>query len=128
MNIWNCRKPSGESFLEIGEAVNDIDGSEIRRQMIHRTIKEHFDKEIDLRPKGIKVLTLFFIDKVANYREYDPDGNQLKGEYSQIFEEEYQKIARRPDYKTLFDGVDLKHSAEEVHDGYFSIDKKRRWT
>lgn len=121
------QKPSGESFLEIGETVNDIDGSEIRRQMIHRTIKEHFDKEIDLRPKGIKVLTLFFIDKVANYREYDPDGNQLKGEYSQIFEEEYQKIARRPDYKTLFDGVDLKHSAEEVHDGYFSIDKKRRW-
>ena len=122
-------KPSGESFLEIGGTVNDIDVSEIRRQMIRRTIKEHFDKEIDLRPKGIKVLTLFFIDKVAKYRKYDPDGNQLKGEYAQIFEEEYRKIAKRPDYKTaLFDGVDLEYSAEEVHDGYFSIDKKRRWT
>ena len=122
------QKPSGESFLEIGEAVNDIDVSEIRRQMIHRTIKEHFDKEKYLRPKGIKVLTLFFIDKVANYREYDPDGNQLKGEYAQIFEEEYQKVARRPDYKTLFDGVELKCSVEEVHGGYFSIDRKKRWT
>ena len=121
------QKPSGESFLEIGEAVNDIDVSEIRRQMIHRTIKEHFDKEIDLRPKGIKVLTLFFIDKVAKYRKYDPDGNQLKGEYAQIFEEEYRKIAKRPDYKTLLDGVDLEYSVEEIHDGYFSIDKKRRW-
>lgn len=123
------QKPSGEpSFLRIGEAVNDIDVSEIHRQMIHRTIKEHFDKEKYLRPKGIKVLTLFFIDKVAKYRKYGPDGNQLKSEYAQIFEEEYQKIARRPDYKTLFDGVDLKCSPEEVHGGYFSIDKKSRWT
>ena len=123
------QKPSGEpSFLRKGEAVNDIDVSEIRRQMLHRTIKEHFDKEKYLRPKGIKVLTLFFIDKVAKYRKYGPDGNQLKGEYAQIFEEEYQKVARRPDYKTLFDGVDLKYSAEEIHGGYFSIDKKDRWS
>ncbi len=122
------QKPSGESFLGIGEAVNDIDGSEIRRQMIHRTIKEHLDKEICLRPKGIKVLTLFFIDKVAKYRKYNQQGNQLKGEYAQIFEEEYKKVARRPDYKILFDGVDLKCSIKKVHGGYFSIDKKKRWT
>ena len=122
------QKPSGESFLEIGEAVNDIDVSEIRRHMIRRTIKEHLDKEKYLRPKGIKVLTLFFIDKVAKYREYDSDGRQLKGEYAQIFEEEYRKAAKRPNYKILFDGVDLACTAEEVHGGYFSIDKKSRWT
>ena len=58
---------------------------------MRKTIREHLDKEIRLRPKGIKVLTLFFIDKVAHYRRYDDEGNPIKGEYARIFEDEYRR-------------------------------------
>ena len=93
-----------------------------------RTIREHLDKEKRLRPQGIKVLSLFFIDEVAKYRQYDKDGNSIKGDYARIFEEEYQRAARSPDYNTLFKEVDISRAAEEVHNGYFSIDKKGGWT
>ena len=96
--------------------------------MIRRTIKEHLDKEKRLRPQGIKVLSLFFIDEVAKYRQYDADGNSVKGEYARIFEDEYRRIANSPDYKTLFAEIDLSRAVEEVHNGYFSIDKKGGWT
>ncbi|MBE7488459.1 MAG: hypothetical protein DIKNOCCD_02152 [bacterium] len=119
------RYPGGEVSLEPGEAHGDVDALAVQREMIRRTIREHLDKEKRLRPHGIKVLTLFFIDEVAKYRQYDEDG---KGEYARIFEEEYQRAARRPDYHTLFEGVDLTRAAEEVHNGYFSIDKKGGWT
>ena len=61
--------------------------------MIRRTIKEHLEKELRLRPQGIKVLSLFFIDSVERYRKYDEDGNPVKGDYAVIFEEEYRKSA-----------------------------------
>jgi type III restriction enzyme len=119
------RYPGGESFLHVGEAYGDIEPLAIQRQMIKRTIKEHLDKEKRLRPQGIKVLSLFFIDAVDKYRQYDADGNRVNGEYARIFEEEYRQLANHPDYQTLFQEVDLTTAAEEVHDGYFAIDKKK---
>jgi type III restriction enzyme len=74
------------------------------------------------------VLSLFFIDEVAKYREYDADRKEVKGVYARIFEEEYRRAAKIPEYTTLFKEVDLTRAAEEVHNGYFSIDKKGGWT
>jgi type III restriction enzyme len=123
--FMELRFPGGEEYLRPGEAYGDVDALAVQRQMIHRTIKEHLDKEKRLRPQGIKVLSLFFIDAVEKYRRYDADGNPVKGEYARIFEEEYRRLARHPDYQTLFKEVDLTTAAEEVHNGYFSIDKRK---
>jgi type III restriction enzyme len=117
-----------EAPLRIGEAVGDVDGDAVRRLMIRRTIEEHLDKELRLRPQGIKVLSLFFVDSVEHYRSYDENGVPVRGKYALMFEEEYRKAAKKPKYNTLFKDVDLDADASEVHDGYFSIDKKQRWT
>jgi type III restriction enzyme len=117
--------PGGETFLHIGEAYGDVEPLAIQRQMIKRTIKEHLDKEKRLRPQEIKVLSLFFIDAVEKYRQYDAEGNKVNGDYARIFEEEYSRLANHPDYQTLFQEVDITTSAAEVHDGYFAIDKKK---
>ena len=122
------RVPGGEQYLRLGEAWGDVDALAVQRQMIRRTIREHLDKEKRLRPQKIKVLSLFFIDAVDRYRQYDGEGNPVKGEYAQMFEEEYQRFAEHPDYRTLFDAVDLNAGVEDVHNGYFSIDKKGGWT
>jgi type III restriction enzyme len=122
------RAPGGEQYLKLGAAWGDVDALAVQREMIRRTIKEHLDKEKRLRPQGIKVLSLFFIDVVERYRKYDADGNALKGDYARIFEEEYRRLGRNPDYQTLFAEVDLSRAAEDVHNGYFSIDKKGGWT
>ena len=119
------RYPGGEKYLRNGEAHGDVEPLAIQREMIRRTIKEHLDKEKRLRPQGIKVLSLFFIDAVDRYRQYDADGNPVKGEYARIFEEEYRRYAKHPDYQSLFAEVDLTAAAEEVHNGYFSIDKRK---
>ena len=126
--FMELRVPGGEQFLQLGQAWGDVDVGAVQREMIRRTIKEHLDKEKRLRPLGIKVLSLFFIDQVSRYRQCDADGNTVKGDYARIFEEEYQRLARNPDYQTLFQEVDLSRAAAEVHDGYFSIDKKGGWT
>jgi type III restriction enzyme len=119
------RYPGGEQLLRPGEAHGDVEPLAIQRQMIQRTIKEHLDKELRLRPRGIKVLSLFFIDSVEKYRRYDAQGNPVKGDYALIFEEEYRRLIAHPDYQTLFQEVDLTTAPEEVHNGYFSIDKKK---
>jgi len=116
--------PGGQKYLKHGDAINDVDPDAMKRQMIHRTIKEHLDKEKRLTSQGIKVLSLFFIDKVENYRKQDADGNVFKGRYAEIFEEEYQKLAQHPDYSTLFNDVDVTTDAQLVHEGYFSVDNK----
>jgi type III restriction enzyme len=135
--VQNIGCKAGEEFLELsnvekplrpGEAIGDVGGDEVKRLMIRRTIEEHLDKELRLRPQGIKVLSLFFIDVVEHYRSYTADGAQVKGKYAVIFEEEYRKAAGKAKYKTLFKEVDLESDATEVHDGYFSIDKKGTWT
>mgnify|MGYP002336015044 CR=1 FL=1 len=122
------RYPGGEQYLRPGEAYGDVDALAVQREMIRRTIKEHLEKEKRLRPQGIKVLSLFFIDTVSRYRQYDDTGNPIKGDYAQIFEEEYKRLAKHPDYREMFQGVDLAQAADEAHNGYFSIDKKGGWT
>ena len=122
------RYPGGEVYLAVGQAHGDVDALAVQREMIRRTIKEHLDKEKRLRPLGIKVLSLFFIDAVDRYRQYDADGNAIKGDYARIFEEEYRRAAKLPAYQSLFAEVDLASAAEEVHNGYFSIDKKGGWS
>ena len=122
------RYPGGEVYLALGQAHGDVDALAVQREMIRRTIKEHLDKEKRLRPQGIKVLSLFFIDAVDRYRQYDADGNAVKGDYARIFEEEYRRAAKLPAYQSLFAEVDLASAAEEVHNGYFSTDKKGGWS
>jgi type III restriction enzyme len=119
------RVPGGEHFLRKAETFGDVDELAVAREMIRRTIREHLDKEMRLRPQGIKVLSLFFIDAVSRYRSYDEEGNPVKGDYARLFEEEYRRLAAHPDYQTLFEGIDATSAAEEVHDGYFSIDRKK---
>ena len=126
--LLEVKLPGGETFLEPGQAVGDVDADAIKRLMIRRTIHEHLEKEKRLAPLGIKVLSLFFIDAVEFYRSYDEDGTPVKGKYATIFEEEYRRAAKLPEFSSLFKEVDLISEAEEVHDGYFSIDKARRWT
>jgi type III restriction enzyme len=126
--FMELRFPGGQQFLKPDEAHGDVAATSLQREMIRRTIREHLDKEKRLRPQGIKVLSLFFIDRVEKYRQYDADGNPIKGEYAKMFEEEYKRLANHPDYLTLFKEVDVDTAAEQVHDGYFSIDKKGGWT
>src|SRR5262249_11826934 len=74
------RVPGGEQYLRIGQAWGDVDALAVQREMIRRTIREHLDKEKRLRPQGIKVLSLFFIDSVEKYRRYSEDGDAIKGD------------------------------------------------
>jgi type III restriction enzyme len=111
-------------ILRLGKAVGDLDDLTIKEQQIRKTIEEHLEKELVLNRLGIKVLSLFFIDRVANYRYYDQDGNPQKGIYAQLFEKHYTELIKQPKYHTLFKDIDLDTAAEEVHGGYFSIDKK----
>ena len=116
---------SKPEILKLGQAIGEVDPDETKRLQIRKTIEEHLDKEVRLRPKGIKVLSLFFIDKVANYRWYDKDGNPQKGKFALMFEEEYARAIRKPKYSTLFEGADLDTVAVGVHNGYFAVDKKK---
>lgn len=122
------RYPGGERYLPPGEAYGDVDTLAVQREMIRRTIKEHLEKEKRLKPQGIKVLSLFFVDAVSKYRQYDANGVPIKGDYARIFEEEYLRLAKHPDYRELFEEVELTRAVEEAHNGYFSIDKKGGWT
>ncbi len=110
--------------LKLGETRGEIDDDLIKRLQIRKTIEEHLNKELKLNKEGIKVLSLFFIDKVANYRQYDTDGNKVKGKYALWFEEEYKKIIMKPKYHTLFEKLDINTDVELIHDGYFAKDKK----
>ena len=112
-------------ILRIGCAVGDIDDTAIKEQQIRKTIEEHLNKELILSSKGIKVLSLFFIDKVANYRYYDEDGNAHKGKYAQLFEKHYKELIQRPKYKKLIDAKLISDDETVVHNGYFAIDKKK---
>lgn len=93
---------------------------EIMEIQIRNTIQKHLDKELQLKSKGIKVLSLFFIDRVSNYRIYDSEGRQQKGKFALWFEKHYSELIKLSKYKQL-----MSLPAEVVHDGYFSQDKKR---
>lgn len=113
---------SGEpSIIRLSQSQNE--DIEIKRGQIRKTIEEHLDKELKLSKKGIKVLSLFFIDNVANYRQYDEEGNEILGIYGQMFEEEYMDALKSESYKKL---RDYAVPVQEVHNGYFSVDTKKR--
>lgn len=120
---------NGET-IDAGDVVNDVSEDTMRRVQIRETIISHFKKEEMLFNKGIKTLSLFFIDEVAKYRQYDEDGNQVLGPYGQVFEQEYADILSQ--YMTLEDTPYQRYlrqycmDPKEVHNGYFSIDKKGR--
>ncbi len=116
---------SKPEIVRLGQAIGEVNDDEYKRLQIRKTIEEHLDKELKLRPRGLKVLSLFFIDRVANYRMYDDDGNPLKGKYAAMFEEEYARAIRKPKYNILFEGIERQTAAEGVHNGYFAIDKKK---
>lgn len=86
---------------------------------IKNTIKKHLDKELQLKGQGIKVLSLFFIDRVANYRAYSEDGKAVAGKYVELFEQSYNELVKLPQYAAL-----NIHPVDKIHDGYFSQDKK----
>lgn len=115
-----------DQVLKVGETIGGIDLDQIQRLMISRTIKEHLDKELAFAAnrQPIKVLSLFFIDSVEHYRQYDEEGNVVPGKYAKLFEDEYKKFARSASYQSLFREIDLDSDAVDVHNGYFSIDKK----
>mgnify|MGYP001015721962 CR=1 FL=1 len=118
---------SNEEFIKLGQSIGSVDDRQVKTAMISKTIEEHLDKEIVLNGQGIKVLSLFFIDAVANYRKYDEDGNQINGDYATIFEEEYAKLIRKPKYQNLFNELhDNELDASLLHNGYFSIDKRSK--
>ncbi|HTL82421.1 MAG TPA: DEAD/DEAH box helicase family protein [Bacteroidia bacterium] len=106
--------------LKKGETQGGMN-DEVMKVMIRKTIEEHLRKERNYNDKGIKVLSLFFIDKVKNYREYDQSGNPLKGKFAKWFEELYEEEISNPINKTI-----SSHSAQDVHNGYFSQDNKGR--
>ena len=116
---------NGES-IQKGDVVGDVSEKDMRRIQIRETIKSHFEKEEQLFNQGIKTLSLFFIDEVAKYRQYDENDEELLGEYGQIFESEYMDLLN--EQITLFDTPYQKYLREinvkDTHKGYFSIDKK----
>ena len=115
-------------IIKTGDIVGDISEKDMRRIQIRETIISHFEKDEKLFNMGIKCLSLFFIDEVAKYRQYDQDGNEILGEYGQMFEQEYINILN--EYIRLSDTPYQKYlksscsDVSAVHKGYFSIDKK----
>ena len=116
---------NGDS-LHKGEVMGDVSEKQLQRIQVRETIKSHFEKEAMLFKQGIKTLSLFFIDEVANYKGYDEQGEVVKGDLWKIFEEEYMLYLN--EHLSLFEDDYQRYlkrfSASDVHNGYFSIDKK----
>ena len=110
-----------------GDVIGAVDEDQLRRIQIRETILSHIQRERQLFYKGIKVLSLFFIDEVANYREYDAAGQPVNGKYAAIFEEEYEDIIGSMQL-AIGDDEYLRYlqaiSASKTHAGYFSVDGK----
>jgi len=112
--------------IEAGKPNGEVDNMVLRRIQIRETIRAHFEKERMLFSQGIKVLSLFFIDSVVKYRDYEAEDN--KGEYARIFEEEYEQYLSSPElnfdhkYQEYLDNI----KTDKTHNGYFSVDKKGR--
>jgi type III restriction enzyme len=122
------------SFRSGAEAVEFTNGCEVtfvdaassfdedtRRAQIVETVRQHLDKERTLRPLGVKVLSLIFVDRVANYRAFDEHGSQVVGPIGRWFEDAYRDLASKPRYASL-----ALPPVEQAHGGYFSVDNKQR--
>ncbi len=109
--------------LSVGQTAGDVDEEHVRRIQIRETIKSHIEKERIMFQKGIKVLSLFFIDEVVKYRDYT--SQDQKGVYAKVFEEEYlQAISELGLFDQEYKDYLNKFSVEDIHKGYFSVDKK----
>jgi len=119
---------SNSETLPVGAAAGNVNEAYERRIQIRETILSHFEKEAKLYSSGIKCLSLFFIDKVAGYRQYNAEGESVLGEYGRVFEEEY--TAALEERLTLFNTPYEQHLRRidvcSTHQGYFSVDKKGR--
>ncbi len=118
-----------EGYIEFANDVRVYQGKpqgaltdEILKMQIDATVRRHFEREIKYHKQGIKVLSVFFIDKVANYRDYDEQGKPVKGKFAVWFEEAFQEYRKKPEYAELYG-----FSIESAHNGYFSQDKKGRF-
>ncbi len=107
-------------FIELGREIGGF-GDEIMKTQVHETVEQHLKKERVLRGKGIKVLSLFFIDRVANYRIYNADGATGLGKIGRWFEQAFNQLTVKAIYKGL-----IPFAVSEVHNGYFSQDKQGR--
>ncbi len=147
---------SRDGEIELGQSIGEIDKDTYQRLQVSKTVEEHLEKELKfykkittgadvmdhskiLSQKGIKVLSLFFIDKVANYRGYSNDGVPVQGKFTCWFEEEFIKLAGKKKYRVLYPAIwdksdtgkyvlnehALKVLASSVHNGYFAQDKKK---
>lgn len=128
--------PRGRGYLTFlngttiycGDVVGDTNEEAMQRVQIRQTIIAHLTKEKELFNRGIKCLSLFFIDEVSHYRQYDEEGNEVKGKFQCIFEEEYARIVENyiTVFDTPYDAYLRRFRPCETHKGYFSIDKKGR--
>lgn len=131
-----------------GDILNDKNDNTLRRVQIRETILSHLKKEKQLYQKGVKVLSLFFIDSVERYRKYDENGEESLGEYAQIFEEEYNNAKNdfldlfHQEYNDYLKNTDInqvykgyfpsyfsyleRDNAKHIHEGYFAVDKKKK--
>lgn len=133
--VSNIETAEGEEFVEFlnekslpkGQAVGDVADSAIKRAQIRRTIEDHLQRQLELYPRGIKVLSLFFIGKVDKYRVYEPE--LCNGEYADIFEREYADVAGSPKWQKRYEnaGVPLSTDASALHQGYFAKDGKGKF-
>ena len=104
----------------IGESQGGLT-DEVMQAQIRSTIEEHLEKEIELKGRDIKILSLFFIDRVANYREYDENGKEKPGKIARWFEQEYTKLIQSRRYKEV-----IPYPITQIHDGYFAVDRQNR--
>lgn len=146
---------SRDDIIGLGQSIGEVDQDTYKRLQVSKTVEEHLEKELKfykkittgvdimdhskiISQKGIKVLSLFFIDKVANYRGYSIDGVPVQGKFALWFEEEFTQQLRKPKYRILYPSVwdkngdkftineqVLKELASSVHNGYFAQDKKK---
>lgn len=134
LNQFNARENKiqvgATQDLYVGDIMGEVDESSIRRIQIRETIKSHLDKESRLYDRDIKVLSLFFIDEVAKYKQYDAKNDPLNGEYAQIFEQEYEsqvrQFLRTQERSNYYNYLESHIDASAAHTGYFSVDKVKK--
>ncbi len=111
---------SNGRVMRLGDEIGGM-RDDVWRVQIRHTVRRHLEKELQVRARGVKVLSLFFIDRVANYRDYSQDGKPVKGKFAAVFEEELAALAKDERYREL---DWLKLPAEQLHNGYFAQDRK----
>ena len=116
-----CIELSNGDEIYKGETKGGLQ-DEVMKVQVEKAVKEHFHKQRNLKEKGIKVLTLFFIDRVANYRSYDETGNEVPGKFALWFEEIFKQYANETKFKKV-----IPFEVEKVHNGYFAQDKKGKF-